>query len=406
MTSHRMRASAILFSLAMVAACGGGGGSDGGNGGNNPGPGPGPTPPPSGRSFYGYLLDEANNQEQVSIFSADSAIGELRRVNSVPAAGAAQLVGAAVVGNRLYVADFGAYANPTTGAPRNPGGLRAYSINMADGALTPITLSTYAGFNHPAGVTVHPQGQFVYTPNFEGQSVSAFRIDSNGALSGGTNYSTNYGGSLNGQNPAQIAFTPDGRFAYTANKESLSITAFSVNTTTGALTAIQNVPGGIDPISLAVDPSGRSLYVANNALPDDPATPAVENNPGTVTMFPINSNGTLGASTSYVADILPQSVVVDGSGGAVYVANSGANNVQIFTRNTTTGALTLARTVAAGTTPWTLGLCGNSSFLYAANAPKDSGGVTGFALANNDISRTLPFTPGSGARAIACTAVQ
>lgn len=403
MTSHRMRTSAMVISLVMVAACGGGGG-DGGGDGNNPGPGP--TPPPSGRNFYGYLLDEANNQEQVSIFSADSAIGELRRVNSVPATGAAQLVGAAVSGNRLFVADFGAYANPTTGAPRNPGGLRAYTINTADGSLTAATVPTFTGFNHPAGVTVHPQGQFVYVPNFEGQSVSAFRIESNGNLSGGTNYSTNYGGSLNGQNPAQIAFTPDGRFAYTANKESLSITAFSVNTTTGALTAIQNVPGGIDPISLAVDPSGRSLYVANNALPDDPATPAIENNPGTVTMFPINSNGTLGASTSYVADILPQSVVVDGSGGAVYVANSGANNVQIFTRNTTTGALTLARTVAAGTTPWTLGLCGNSSFLYAANAPKDSGGVTGFALANNDISRTLPFTPGSGARAIACTAVQ
>src|SRR6202162_3751687 len=64
--------------------------------------------------------------------------------------------------------------------------------------------------------------------------------------------------------PVQLAVDPTGRFVYVANQLSEDITAFSVDASTGALTELPGsaFPIGSQPIALAIDPTGRFLYVS------------------------------------------------------------------------------------------------------------------------------------------------
>lgn len=399
----------LLGSTLLLAACGGGGGGGGGD------QGPVDVPAPAaGRGFYTYVTTKVSGPDTIRVYEGDTDIGEMRTVGSM-AAGGDNPVGVAVARNAfVYVANNGIEPiadNPATPAnefvPGNPGSVSAYSINATTGNLTLI--GNVTGVNYPASVTVAPNGNFVYVPNFEGQSVSVFRIEGNGALTSVGNASTNLGG-LNGVGPAQVAFTPNGQFAYSANKQSANaggqgtVTVFSV-AADGRLTAIQNIAAGIDPISLAVDPSGRSLYVANNVLPDDPSTAAIENRNGTVTMLPIGTDGRLGAGTQYTAALLPQFVLVDPNGSAVYVANSGSNSVSVFNRDATTGALTPRTSLSVGTSPWGMGLTPNGRYMHVANSGVD-GGISPFALgAAGSNPRALSYAPAPGANAAASTGV-
>src|SRR4030042_4516671 len=58
---------------------------------------------------------------------------------------------------------------------------------------------------------------------------------------------------------------PSNYFAYVVSRYSNNISAFSINTATGALTAVAGSPfiAGDAPMSVIVDPSGKFAYVGN-----------------------------------------------------------------------------------------------------------------------------------------------
>lgn len=58
---------------------------------------------------------------------------------------------------------------------------------------------------------------------------------------------------------------PTGRFGYVANRTSNSVTAYSIDGTTGALMQVAGspFPAGSLPMSVTVNPTGRFAYVAN-----------------------------------------------------------------------------------------------------------------------------------------------
>jgi 6-phosphogluconolactonase (cycloisomerase 2 family) len=49
-----------------------------------------------------------------------------------------------------------------------------------------------------------------------------------------------------------------------ANADSGDVSMYTINATTGALTSIGTIAAGTLPKSVAVDPSGKFAYVANN----------------------------------------------------------------------------------------------------------------------------------------------
>src|ERR1017187_6600298 len=67
-----------------------------------------------------------------------------------------------------------------------------------------------------------------------------------------------------GLSPCCIAVDPTGRFVYVANSNSNDINAFSVNASTGTLTPLPGSPylTGNNPVTMAIDLTGRFLYVS------------------------------------------------------------------------------------------------------------------------------------------------
>ena len=88
-----------------------------------------------------------------------------------------------------------------------------------------------------------------------------------------------------------IAVTPgSGNFLYAIDLTANHLAAFSINSSSGALTAIPQAPPivvGPDPFNVVVDPQGKFVFVANCDCVTNPQ------NLGSVSVFSINSDGTL-----------------------------------------------------------------------------------------------------------------
>jgi 6-phosphogluconolactonase (cycloisomerase 2 family) len=150
------------------------------------------------------------------------------------------------------------------------------------------------------------------------------------ALAGCASNGSSAGGTPTPVTPAPITTTATAKFAYTGNQGG-SLSGYSVNTSTGALTALSGFPltVGANPIAVAVDPQNRFLFVGDIAL-------------SKLHVFTINSStGTLSeiATSPYATVIEPVAISVDPSGTHVYVASQGSNSVGGFSVSAT-GALT------------------------------------------------------------------
>jgi 6-phosphogluconolactonase len=158
-------------------------------------------------------------------------------------------------------------------------------------------------------------------------------------------------GTRNNANVTNIAVTCTtipGRFLYVANGGSNNISAFLINASSGALTAISGSPflAGNMPNSVAVEPSGRFAYVANQG-------------DGSVSAFAIDhSSGalTVVSGSPFSAGSAPWSVVVDPTGKFAFVSNAGSSDVSVYAIDAASGALTAVNgsPFAAGSLPYAI----------------------------------------------------
>ena len=92
---------------------------------------------------------------------------------------------------------------------------------------------------------------------------------------------------------------------------------------------------------------------------------------GVVTVFnPAPGGGSSNSLTLTIAatgGVSPHSIAVDPTGNFAYVANSGSNNISMYTINTTTGVLTLIGMIAAGIGPASVAVDRSAKFVYVAN---------------------------------------
>ena len=157
---------------------------------------------------------------------------------------------------------------------------------------------------------------------------------------------------------------PSGRFVYAADFISQTVTAFSINQTSGALTPITGspFPVGGNPDQVTVDPSGRFVYVANDGAvgPSGAGVLAVDPNTGALTPA---------LGSPFAAGKSPSGVTPNANTGFLYVANENSNNVSVFSINPATGVLTeIAGSPFA--MPWVFGVVGSSSLRYREPASR------------------------------------
>ena len=170
-------------------------------------------------------------------------------------------------------------------------------------------------------------------------------------------------------NPSFLAVHPNRRFLYAANENSKgAVSAFSIDPKTDKLTLLNTVSSrGDGPCHLAVDHSGKFLFVANYGS-------------GSVAVMPIHTDGSLGESTEFVqhkgSSVNPQRqtgphahcVTQSPDGKFLLVEDLGLDEVLVYRFDSARGTLTpddppFAK-LAPGTGPRHLAFSPNGRFAY------------------------------------------
>jgi 6-phosphogluconolactonase (cycloisomerase 2 family) len=226
-----------------------------------------------------------------------------------------------------------------TSSKGTPGQINVYKVDSQAGALIPIPNSPYSsGGNNPVADVTSPNNQNLYVVNHDTNSIVTFTIATDGSLS-----------------QQQSCATP-----------------------------------GSSPMQLAINKAGTYLYVVETYQPNNSAA-----NPGTggaLVVFPINSNGQLGASGSACTPVSnganaffavgnnPVGVNVTANNTYVYVTNENDATVSAFQVNSG-GVLSTIATYAVGVAPNALASDPTSKFLYVTDGAANQ--MIGFLIQVN-----------------------
>src|SRR6267154_2789959 len=125
-----------------------------------------------------------------------------------------------------------------------------------------------------------------YTAKTESQGIYAYEFDTNsGKL-------TPKGVAAETPDPSWVAVHPSGKYLYAANEagKASTVSAFAVDANSGRLTLLNQMPSlGEDPCYLSFDKTGKYVLVANYSS-------------GTIAVFPILADGRLGEHTASLKD--------------------------------------------------------------------------------------------------------
>jgi 6-phosphogluconolactonase len=227
----------------------------------------------------------------------------------------------------------GRYAYVAAGPPASPE-VAVLAMDAGTGALSPVAGSPFVAANAGAAlaITIDPRGRFGYLTYTDGSTatskVAAMTVNvASGALA--SVVGNPFAGATGGTQPVS-AIDPTGRFLYVATSDSGTVTAYAIDATSGALTAVPNgtaASGGNSVSSLAVDASGLFLYAATTGV----AAFKIDGASGALTLVP---GSPFGAAC-------PVAIAPDPSGEFLYaVAGCGAGGaVSVYAIAGATGAL-------------------------------------------------------------------
>lgn len=209
---------------------------------------------------YLYVLNAGSFN--ISVFSIESSTGALKQVPNSPFAVGLQPLNMQLTpnGNFLYVTAVG---SQTTGE------IVGYAVNA--GQLTLVGVTPSDGLN-PYGLAINPAGTYLYAGNnaASSSSISIFSISSTGALTAVQGSPLNDSGY---SSPLSMAFDPNGQFLYVANAGSNNITAYAISSSTGLPSALTTsistnaFATEAQPSFVSLDPGGNYLFVGNQAVP-------------------------------------------------------------------------------------------------------------------------------------------
>lgn len=150
--------------------------------------------------------------------------------------------------------------------------------------------------------------------------------------------------------PESVAVSPDGKSVYATSAYASDVARFSRNTSTGILTydgcvgdnpgctstSPANALGGADSVAVSAD--GTSVYVGSENSVD---VFSRNTSSGALTFDGCTGDDTgCTATNPATAVVSVRSVAVSADGSSVYAANRAFDAVDVFSRNTSTGALT------------------------------------------------------------------
>jgi len=155
--------------------------------------------------------------------------------------------------------------------PKNnpgPNFIAQFRFDAQNGRLTPnapfrVAQEELVGPRH---YCFHPTRDLVYFSDEQGCSVTVYRLDSTaGTLSAVQRVNTLPEGFSGRNTCSQIHLTPSAKFLYVGNRGHNSIAGFAIDSATGYLTPVGQVPTEAVPSAFCLDPAGDFLFAAGTA---------------------------------------------------------------------------------------------------------------------------------------------
>ena len=256
------------------------------------------------------------------------------------------------------------------------------TVSVIDAATNTMLPTTIPVGNRPFGVAVTPDAKQAFVTNYgilgvtPGSTVSVIKTATNTADP--TTIAV-------GSSPLGVAVTPDDQFAFVTNNSpdnNVSIFATAPPHTVGG----PPIPVNPGPEGIAITPNGSFAYVTNTGIFGIGGTTVSKIDTVTHAVSPITVGNT------------PVGVAITPNGDFVYVANEEDNTVSVI-RTSDDGVLA---TIPVGVRPFGVAVTPNGQFVYVTNSGNFLGAntVSVIATAINTVLTTItvgesPFTFGS-----------
>lgn len=220
-----------------------------------------------------------------------------------------------------------------TTAKSSPGLIDQYAIDFQSGALSEIGSPVAAG-NNPVRLVASPSGQYVYVVNQGDSTVQEFAVQGDGTLASKNVYPT-------GKTPTAIAIDPQGKFLYvtfeyqSGNSGPGGVTIFPVNSDNSLGTSLTQ-PVGYNPVGVVVSYFNHYVYVLDQEPEPNAKILGFAQNTSTGALTPVSGttitgSGSSQVTTGYAAGVIPSAITEDLTARFVYVTDQAANQLIGYT---------------------------------------------------------------------------
>jgi 6-phosphogluconolactonase len=262
------------------------------------------------------------------------------------------------------------------GLTDDTGGVVSYAIDATTGALVQLSRQLTGG-GEPCHLAPDPSGRFLLVANHLNGSVTVFPVDDNGRLAPASHFRQHTGSgpgpTQQGPHAHHVTFDPAGKRVLLTDKGIDQVVVYQLDTESGEL--IPNDPpfgrihAGAAPRHLAFGRDGTFAYVNGEAdmtlcVCTYDASNGALNEVQVVSTLPEGASGE-NLSTAEIA--------VDPSGRFVYVSNRGHHSIAAFDVDQSTGRVTPAGHVSTGgETPRHFAIHPSGARVYVANQDSDT----------------------------------
>lgn len=297
-----------------------------------------PTPEPSfltfapgHRSLYAVNEIQHGGKGSVSAFSVNTASGKLSPLNVVPSGGAGPCnTTTDHTGQALFVANY------------DSGSLATFRILPGKSLSGPVSNIFYKGHSvnperqeaaHTHCTTVSPDNRYLLVNDLGLDRIMVYRFDPKTAKI--TPNDPPYYSAIPGSGPRNLAFHPNGKWAYSVQEMGSTVTGLNWDAARGTLTRFQNIstlpknpkPGNT-AATVVVHPNGRTLYASNRG--DD-----------SIAVFSINQSDGKLKPIQWIScgGKTPRHFAMDPAGKWIVAANQDSANLVVLQCDPHTGRL-------------------------------------------------------------------
>ena len=272
--------------------------------------------------------------------------------------------------------------NTADGQPT--GSVHAFRVDRPSGGLTPVNHQSSMGAG-PAHLIVDKAGRNVLVANYGGGSVAVLPIDDSGALKPASASVQHTGSSVNpsrqkGPHAHSINVDPANRFAYVADLGLDKVLIYRFDPAAGSLVANEPafaaVRPGAGPRHFALHPGGRFAYVINEM---ECTVTAFSCDAKTGALTELQTVSTLPAGQAVAQGYSTAEIQVHPSGRFVYGSNRGHDSLVVYSVDAGSGRLThVQHQPTEGSTPRGFGIDPTGAHLLAGNQRSDT--LVGFRI--------------------------